>query len=671
MKCISTKKVLSLALTVVMVVSLFAVCGFGSVSAAVTRELPIKTWNAKELVSNANSVGTQNIHECPIFTTYDQTIGRRSLIDTGYFIHNAKVEHTVDGKMQFRDGTTVTLLVRLFADAGYSEGELCIIDVGYALETHPDEYNYQFYVDYKAYDALPTQVDPIFGYEYKLFTYTFDLIGEIFDDPNENTLEVRATSRNADYATTVFSIEMIDMDDNVLAKYDGEAMASLPGMNGSYELVTNDPLNPAGIVSYSGHDDPALSWRDFDPYAFHSADGQKDLGFPGALLIDGLGQTINDAGTYSFSFEQSTMFSLGVKKVTYVVKDKTANQEVARLHVDKSMVDATVGSDSGAFEIRSVPFTVTNATAGHEFVCQVLVFNQTDYRLRAIRLNMVIDENTPIPDDVQAVIDAITNLDIADGQAVANARAAFDALSEIGQSWVGSELEEKLVTYETARVEGDALVKAIDDLGDPNELNLVNYTQKTQALVNAEALRGAFVETYDQEIVVKLISNLSALTDFRAAYDAIELTSKDEHRQPAIDAVIAAITAIGSADDITAENLSDKIVQVTEAKELLDNLVEIYGDNVLAEVTNYNDFVNAQEKINALSYMLGDPNKDTAIGAADALLVLKYVVGKETLTDAAFTAADVSGNQKVEAGDALLILQYVVGKITSFPAEKN
>ncbi len=70
----------------------------------------------------------------------------------------------------------------------------------------------------------------------------------------------------------------------------------------------------------------------------------------------------------------------------------------------------------------------------------------------------------------------------------------------------------------------------------------------------------------------------------------------------------------------------------------------------------------------AQSVTYGDVDEDGKITAADALQVLKAVVGKVTFTASETEIADVSNDDAIGAGDALLILQYVVGKITVFPA---
>ncbi len=67
----------------------------------------------------------------------------------------------------------------------------------------------------------------------------------------------------------------------------------------------------------------------------------------------------------------------------------------------------------------------------------------------------------------------------------------------------------------------------------------------------------------------------------------------------------------------------------------------------------------------------GDVDGDGKVTAADALEVLKSVVGKVTLTDIQMTVADTDGNGKADAADALNILKKVVGKIDSFPVENK
>lgn len=65
---------------------------------------------------------------------------------------------------------------------------------------------------------------------------------------------------------------------------------------------------------------------------------------------------------------------------------------------------------------------------------------------------------------------------------------------------------------------------------------------------------------------------------------------------------------------------------------------------------------------------LGDVNSDASINSFDALIIVRYCTGAETLTSAEKKAADVDGNGKINSTDALYILHFAVGKRTDFPA---
>ncbi|MBR4868176.1 MAG: hypothetical protein IKU10_03385, partial [Clostridia bacterium] len=70
------------------------------------------------------------------------------------------------------------------------------------------------------------------------------------------------------------------------------------------------------------------------------------------------------------------------------------------------------------------------------------------------------------------------------------------------------------------------------------------------------------------------------------------------------------------------------------------------------------------------SFSYGDVDDDQHSNATDALMVLRYVVGKETFDGCLFKTADVTADNRVNANDALQILRYTVGKITAYEAAK-
>ena len=73
----------------------------------------------------------------------------------------------------------------------------------------------------------------------------------------------------------------------------------------------------------------------------------------------------------------------------------------------------------------------------------------------------------------------------------------------------------------------------------------------------------------------------------------------------------------------------------------------------------------------AVSNSPGDANSDGSVNSFDALSVVRYCTGADTLTKAEIDAADVNGDGKVSSVDALYILQFTAGVINSFPTHSD
>lgn len=61
----------------------------------------------------------------------------------------------------------------------------------------------------------------------------------------------------------------------------------------------------------------------------------------------------------------------------------------------------------------------------------------------------------------------------------------------------------------------------------------------------------------------------------------------------------------------------------------------------------------------------GDVNSDGTVDVVDALTILNYAAGKQTLSAEAVKAGDIDGNGTADVVDALTVLSYVSGKIKS------
>jgi len=69
------------------------------------------------------------------------------------------------------------------------------------------------------------------------------------------------------------------------------------------------------------------------------------------------------------------------------------------------------------------------------------------------------------------------------------------------------------------------------------------------------------------------------------------------------------------------------------------------------------------------AYSLGDVNNDGRIDVQDVVIVMKHILGLETLTTAQQEAADVNKYGAIDVRDVTLIMQMALGLIDEFPPE--
>ena len=124
----------------------------------------------------------------------------------------------------------------------------------------------------------------------------------------------------------------------------------------------------------------------------------------------------------------------------------------------------------------------------------------------------------------------------------------------------------------------------------------------------------------------------------------------------AAEQVIAMIAALNATDATAAASARSAYEGLTALQQAL--------------VTNLAKLEQVEEALqNQPTVLYGDVDGNGVVSAADALEVLKSVVGKVTLTEGQTKASDVDGSGKADAADALDILKKVVGKIDKFDVE--
>ncbi|MBR6548665.1 MAG: dockerin type I repeat-containing protein [Clostridia bacterium] len=170
---------------------------------------------------------------------------------------------------------------------------------------------------------------------------------------------------------------------------------------------------------------------------------------------------------------------------------------------------------------------------------------------------------------------------------------------------------------------------------------------------------------YINTVAGKLFGAVQASGDHRTAMVLVQCYVGKQGNLPAIgytaNNLNAKIQLIDWSDSTTVDQMAEAM------NELVAERGGLYRDTPLYKWLGRNE-KNAPSFTD--SYLYGDVDQDQAITAADALLVLKKVVGKESLSqEEQQKAAEVSGDGTINAEDALLILQMVVGKIHVFPVE--
>ena len=264
-----------------------------------------------------------------------------------------------------------------------------------------------------------------------------------------------------------------------------------------------------------------------------------------------------------------------------------------------------------------------------------------------------------VSDQIAALSDPIT---LADKAAVEAARAAFKELSEAQQALVYNlavleQAEQDLV--DLAKAEADkAAAKAVSD-----QIAALPETVTAETVAEVVAAREAYTLLTEEQKL--LVTNYQKLLDAEKALADLEKSEADKQ---------AALAVEGMIEAIPAEVTLDVKEAVAAARSAYNDLTDLQK----TLVGNYQKLVDAEKVIADLEnpvvppapqVVYGDIDGDGKVTAADALEVLKSVVGKTTLTDEQFTAADTDGNDKADAADALNILKKVVGKIDKFPVE--
>ena len=243
-----------------------------------------------------------------------------------------------------------------------------------------------------------------------------------------------------------------------------------------------------------------------------------------------------------------------------------------------------------------------------------------------------------------------SDIALSNEAAVSAARSAYTALPDQAKSLVTklsvlTAAEAKIAELK-AQAEQEAANKAAAKAVDDRIAALPDSNLDASYQDEIDAINKAITDLSDEAF--DLLENLAV---YSLKANAVHLAT-----------MLAEYPANPEEVDLTAE-------QWEQLQGDLEN-ASLKGDAVALLTEELQAKVNAYVNFDPITMIYGDVDGDGKISAADALEVLKAVVGNVTLTDEQKVLADVDGDQKVSSVDALTILKKVVGKIDKFPVEE-
>ncbi len=241
----------------------------------------------------------------------------------------------------------------------------------------------------------------------------------------------------------------------------------------------------------------------------------------------------------------------------------------------------------------------------------------------------------------------------------------------------------------------EALSSALLDIFKES-LDVTDYTGTVPATKTASDVIGANAAVKATSVQAADIYNLQYdATRGVITFTLLDVTNPEKDEENALSRLTNDFTSVSEAKDKLSVSLSDNLnIQLSNDSDSCNVTYtginfyvafngadenNVYGDGTLAKFgVNYNCDLNVQAQglvcstkqqvlaesndFTYVDYELGDADQSGKVSIVDARLVLQYIVGTATLTDAQKELADMDLNGKITVADAKLILQKVASQ---------
>lgn len=155
------------------------------------------------------------------------------------------------------------------------------------------------------------------------------------------------------------------------------------------------------------------------------------------------------------------------------------------------------------------------------------------------------------------------------------------------------------------------------------------------------------------------IDNFEIYTSNNLKYDQYHYLNGTSMATPHVAGVAGLLKS--ALPELSSVEIKDIILETVDLIPELENLVSTGG--------RLNAFAALDSVLDPEPFLLGDVSGNNTIDVGDAILILRHIVGLQTLESCALSRAMVSGEDVLTVQDAILILRFIVGVITEFPAD--
>ena len=376
------KRPLATLLSLLMVIGLFTVCGFGVLADDQTVDITLKTWSVDELDAAAQATGTRNYVDSPIYHKTDYIIGSKR-VDTsanGAWLFHSQGLTTNPALEQIKKGDTLRVVAYLNGELNNSAAW------GYLEVAYDNNGDLTHHVDFTP-DVIAQMEDTIIlGEKVKKFTMDIELDDDRYSEKGK--LMQSRVWVNGGATLACYGVEFINLTTNQV----------LWGLEPSKSKEGGDAVNTfitvPVLASYTSRPEvfgnvPEEN-RKYTAQDFSEACTGENNDNVNAVLFKGLTQTLT-AGSYAVDLDFATKYGLGEKKFTFNVyagEEKIFDYTVR--HTADIVSARHWSPDSGIGRQFRFEFDISEENSGKEITFEIVCHNQTDFILRDMSLSRQI-----------------------------------------------------------------------------------------------------------------------------------------------------------------------------------------------------------------------------------------------------------------------------------------